>query len=586
MPKSTILDKGFIANLASFLESASRESIKDFSAHTLKAGATISENRNTPEPSLITSMLMALLEENGRRIAPTLLEKMVRDDVCWRDAGVPWRRLPYWLILRVAISRYLCIRLGGEIGRLEYKFFVAHLLGEFLRDGQGSSVHGALSIESLDYLRKKISRRLVKLEVDRMRSQSSEASSRAEYLFLHLEHTMKQRVGHASTFIEDTWNDYKLKRTEKIPDLPLYASPNDLRLDLRVSYEHLQSILHGYSRPRRREIDHGNTINILQAKEHLNSFAQENHRMIEEEHRCLEFCNEPFGSTSHESSAIIDKASHSISSYMDSALRLYDHNPQLLSTMIITIMELWIRMDREACVLFPLLREYHPVFRPEMLDVLLTSHFREMQRVQEIQLYLQERIRACGPSSLDIFADPVSGTFGHRFYEESSESSTLRSLHEEIETRAAETRLQKKEEWEELSLRYETLSKQIDRSTCVYLVDDDNPLSRGRHDDAHCSRCYMTRQLSKIWIKGYEHPLPSDQVIAKVVIFELSCPQSFATYRDSTWRIISKLALPPPEDHGQPKCTARNYDQLSDFANNSQMACTLASHTKPCKSIW
>jgi len=83
-------------------------------------------------------------------------------------------------------------------------------------------------------------------------------------------------------------------------------------------------------------------------------------------------------------------------------------------------------------------------------------------------------------------------------------------------------------------------------------------------------------------IVAYEHPLPSDQFVAKAVIFELLCPQALATYRDVTWTIMSHLAL-PAEEGVEPKCWARVYKQLQNFSNNSSMSCSLASVTKPCK---
>ncbi|KAI5460281.1 hypothetical protein BGZ63DRAFT_454593 [Mariannaea sp. PMI_226] len=572
VPESTFLDPGFISNVSTFLDSASRESIKEFSAHALKAGASLIENRNTPEPSLITSMLMALLQENGRRIAPTLLEKMVRDDVCWRDASTPWRRLPYWLILRVAICRYLCLRHGAAAGRAEYKFFITHLLGNFLSDIERS----ISSIDNLDHLRKKISRRIVKLETD----VTTETKLRFRYLFTHLEPTLKQNIETASSFIEASWTSQKLRMRKSIPILPRRASPDDTRLDLRVSGPHLQNIMNGYSQLRRRESGSSNGITVAQAaKQHLNSFARAHAKLLDEEAAYRQFCSELPATTDSERQLQISETARCILSYIDHAPKLYNENPHLLSTMIINVMELWAKLDCETCNMFPLLREFHPIFRPDMLDVLLASHSGEMQRLQKVQLYLKERIDACNWHALDIFADPVRGSFGHRFYEESPDSSKMAELHNTIELWAKAVRLQKETEWRTKSSEFTSLSKQIDQTTCMWLVDEKNPSSRG-HDEPNCPRCYMKRKIKRLNIVGYEHPLPADQIIAKAVIFELTCPQSFATYRDVTWKLISKLALPPREEYEHPKCTARDYEQLCRFANGTAMSCTLASKTK------
>jgi len=119
IPISEYEKTSFQDELATFLERASTESIKRFAAHTNKAGSCAFESRDTVDPALITQMLMTLLEVNGSRAFPPLLQKRVRDDVCWSEGGEkPWRRCPFWLVLRVAVYRHLSVTLGGDVGRI------------------------------------------------------------------------------------------------------------------------------------------------------------------------------------------------------------------------------------------------------------------------------------------------------------------------------------------------------------------------------------------------------------------------------------------------------------------------------------
>jgi hypothetical protein len=125
----------------------------------------ISENRDTVDPGLTTHILMPLLEVNGTRIYPKILRKRVRDDVCWTDgAEKPWRRCPFWLVLRVALQRHLSTLLDGELGRLQYKFVICLVLAQFLED---STPH--LDLELSVFLNAKLCRRIAKLEVDKHR---------------------------------------------------------------------------------------------------------------------------------------------------------------------------------------------------------------------------------------------------------------------------------------------------------------------------------------------------------------------------------------------------------------------------------
>ncbi|CAG1966350.1 unnamed protein product [Fusarium graminearum] len=572
IPLDTFHENGFVSHLANFLDNASRETLSEFSAHALKAGASMPEYRNASEPALISSMLMGILQQSGRRLAPTLLQKMVRDDVLWRNAEKPWRRLPYWLVLRVAMSRYLAQRLGGEIGRIEYKFLLAHLLSEFLSHIQRTNI----GIDRLDFLKKKICRRLVKLDLDNERAQDPSTTDRVEYLFSRLSPGIQNAVSKANQFIEATWKQQKLAMTKTIPVLPKQATFEDTRVDLKISGQYLYKIWQGFSRPVRLGLKQQNTVSVAQAaKQHLISFAREHFKLIEKEMSYNKFCDDcgPFPRLT------IETASTFIREYLPQA-SVYVDIPELKSTMILNIMDLWVTMDKAACSLYSILGEFHPLFRPEMIDVLILPTVAEMKRLQRVQVYLQDRIASCRGSTVSIFDDPVRGSFAHRFYDSSDMSDEMKDLHESIETWATSVRTNKEKEWKTKTEEYARLSKSVDESTCLYLVNDNDPFALPVHDDHNCRRCFLKRAMNRIQIQAYEHPLPSDPFVAKAVIFELLCPQTLATYRDVTWTIMSHLAM-PAEEGIEPKCWARGYQQLHQFSNNSSMSCSLASVTKP-----
>lgn len=135
IPYSIFENTSFQHELATFLEQASTESVKRFAARTTKAGSFAFESRDTVDPSLITQMLMTLLEVSGHRIYPQLLRKRVRDDVSWTDGAVdPWRRCPYWLVIRVGLQRHLCTSHGDEAGRAHYKFLLCIALARLIED--------------------------------------------------------------------------------------------------------------------------------------------------------------------------------------------------------------------------------------------------------------------------------------------------------------------------------------------------------------------------------------------------------------------------------------------------------------------
>ncbi len=78
-------------------------------------------------------------------------------------------------------------------------------------------------------------------------------------------------------------------------------------------------------------------------------------------------------------------------------------------------------------------------------------------------------------------------------------------------------------------------------ASCIFETDQ---FQMQRHADKACSKCFMERKLRRFKIKRHEHPLSDLPVQFKAAIFEIACPETFARYRDTTWRILSTLALP------------------------------------------
>lgn len=226
VPKERFTDESFLAQLAEFLDTASyAEPTKAFSASAFKAGSSHVEIRDTPDPSLISSMLAALLEANGKRISPHVLRKRVRDDVCF-SAGMPWRRLPLWLILRVCVRRFLGIGFGDErIGRIVYKFFIALVLSNLLDEVAETS-----SPDRVSHLRAKLSMRLVKLDTDHNNSTGDSERACFEKLFRSLEPLFTRSVQIASNHLASSFAGVVKSTTKAVPELPRRATEKDMQV--------------------------------------------------------------------------------------------------------------------------------------------------------------------------------------------------------------------------------------------------------------------------------------------------------------------------------------------------------------------
>ncbi|KAK3290215.1 uncharacterized protein B0H64DRAFT_350596 [Chaetomium fimeti] len=574
IPLPIFNDENFQVALADFLERASLESTKTFGAQSFKAGVESYEDRDTGNPAIISSLLMAVIEENGRRLSTPLLRKRVRDDVCWSNARRPWRRSPRWLALRVASSRYLLLALGAELGRFEYKFCFCVCLAKFLEQALPY-----LEVEQVHFLKAKLCRRLAKLDMERDSMQDQHLVRKVDRLFSLLTPIIDPSIQSAVDYVQSAWEAYRQSFIKYIPPLPRRASQSDMVLPLRLSGECLQRILASSTRMMRdrqqKWIPPSSFDPSALTNEHFYKFAEPLLWITKRECEVRESLRSVSGPPE---SGIPSQ----IQSLIEEGLPLYRGNGNQMSLLILNVMELWTRLDMWTCQEFPLLQQYHPAFTPEILDVLHLPLYEDMVRLQTMQDYLQARIAACRGSKVTVFDDPTKDCFARRYYDAVHSTGEMAALREDIEETARNQKQAKLHEWRRKHAEYDGLTQQVNGSACILTVDEDDPYEREQHIAHCCPRCQAIRRLDRLDMEIHEHPLPSDDFMAKVVVFELRCPPAFASYRDATWMLLSRLAFSTPPQGVTPKCLVREYSAIAKFVGNGRPpSFSLASLTKP-----
>ena len=581
IPYSVFSDAPFRESLAEFLEQASTEAIKCFAARARKAGSTPSEVRDSVHPDLITQFLMTLLESVGTRTFPPLLRKRVRDDVCWGEGGQkPWRRSSIWLVLRVGLQRHLYRLLGAEPGRAQYKFFICHVMASLMEDMTGASC----APDSVAFLKAKLNRRLAKLEVDKDRA---DASTRAVYdiMFDTFAPKFHSVNGRSCQWIEQTWTKFKRSVQRPVPGLPFRASPRDLILTLPNSLQHISQVMHQPNTSSTNRSAAAANLPLQYASSTTAShpsraFSLQYHHLAELEAKLESRCNMDSGLGFDPKQGCIDLA-FQIHEYLKAAMGAYADNPAQKSGMLLIVMELWTLMDRYAVKAFDILRHYNTGFPSNILDVLQLLERREMVRLQKVEAHLHRREALCQSAQMSIFDDPAKGCFAEKYFDTSSESHRLRTILNGIEGEAASTKLEKEEEWLRLSGEHEALNQQIATSTCLFMTNEDSHFGPAIHDDKRCTKCFLQRKVGRMKIKIHEHPLPSDPVMAKVVVFELACPKAFAAYRDATWAILHTLGHQQTAPGFEPRALLRTYSEFRNYMKISQsQRISLASTTK------
>lgn len=228
----------FQEGLAEFLKQTSSEALSRFSATVWKADGQVDEIRDTMSPGLITQCLLPMLETLGSSINVPILRKRVRDDVNFDKALRPWRRHPFWLVLRVAAQRHLCLTLGDLKGRAVYKFLVTTVLGSLLKQ-----CPTRLEPELTSLLRGKVCRRLAKLEMEKALQEDSDTY---RCLFQVAGSHLKSVVESVTADIELDWNRFKITTTRIVPKLPqgrFRPSETDYIQSLQCSGRYLDELL-------------------------------------------------------------------------------------------------------------------------------------------------------------------------------------------------------------------------------------------------------------------------------------------------------------------------------------------------------
>ena len=519
----------FQNSLATFLEQASTESIKLFAGHSNKAGSLAFENRETVDPALITDLLMTTLQAYGKETSSQTIYKRVRDDVCWSSGGSgPWRRSPFWLIVRVCLSRHLR-QLHGQYARpIYYKMILCIVLKTLIDDTAGRLHPGIMRL-----LNAKLARRLVKLEASITEADATVRST-LDAMFKILEPHFAKTLEACNALIGRQWENAKSFMKRQVRNLPPRADPSHLRLSLLNSWGYLQQVLMWRPPVQQRLNNLRSLAPKLDASQMTASqyhiFAARYSRLVNLETSL----DEMVVSAQNMSGSVLGRCigfADAIDNYIAETKQVYDSNQEQKSGMLLRIMSLWMLMDECAVEAFPLMGSYSPGVKAESLDVLHLMRREDFRRLQRIQTYLHRRTN--GTSDMTIFSDPSPGCFPEIYYEESADASQLSEMHRKIEAHAAKAKEAKEEEWQKMSDEYRQLQQKIAACSCLYKVEDYVTV----HDNEKCTRCYLNRRCWRMKIGVHEHPLPTDLVAAKAVVFELAVPDAFRRYRDTTWKV-------------------------------------------------
>ncbi|KAG5659115.1 hypothetical protein KAF25_000317 [Fusarium avenaceum] len=573
VPLTVFKDISFQRNLSQLLGQASCESFDQFAARASKGGKSVPETRDSTDPALVTELLMSLLEGFGSALAVQSVCKKVRDDVVLGSSEIPWRRSPYWLVLRVALRRMLRELLDHRCagrGRVYYKFIICTMLAELLKDS-AEHLHPEMTLQ----LRSKLCRRMAKLKAD---SAASSSSLRSVYddLFAPTSRDSEEAVKYAMERVTSQWDGFKNRVVRHIPTFPGRVSDADLYMRLENSGVFLASQLSKKLRfssrgiaPELPDLREGTILEI-------GRLADRHIYLQKDDDAAAVLANTMLGQPQH----ICISLSNTIIALTNGGDTLKGH-PLLMSRHLLRLFELWIRMDDMAISICPLLKDYHPVFIPEALDVLCLMTRDEMARLLRVQQYIRKRVVSHKKGRGTIFDNPRKElAFPAQFVSSTATGSQMLTTATVIDQASLRARESTLSELERLTKTYDSLTQSINDLSCTCTISPTGKkLSHG------CRRCRQYWRRKKLKISVHEDFLPSTDDKQRnahraAILLELLIPKYLTAYRAATWRLYLLGAAVHSGTKGDPNLLLDDITNLKKFSEKEKRALTLASHKK------
>ncbi|KAL4918900.1 hypothetical protein BDW62DRAFT_200299 [Aspergillus aurantiobrunneus] len=573
LDRSIFSEQGMRSTMAQTLAKMSHQSVPGTKEKVKKSGQELDEDRDSTDPKMVTELFTAFLRPCSTIVDNLQIHKNTRDEVLWLDCRSPWQRSALWLLIRVALQlivRRLCQR--ERVPDDIYKHFMVYYMSTILNVASAQ-----VSDENCHLMSAKIARRLHKLDL-----------SAHPAWFPYVQHSLQR----ANSAISDSWRSIVARNTLRHDKLRLVDL--DFSKDIYFPLRDLEKWLEG-----------------IDNREHCRDYAnfQPQRKLLELQNTELPsfaYANDP--AYTLPSLAVFenwvdvnlnswlqlhlsdeDTCQHLgrlIRDYHAVASSLYSHNPEALSVMLLTILELWIACDRSAIEAHPTLSGYSSCVPMDIFESLVLPYRSQMERLARAEEYMHQRQRRLRYPGSCIFQDfGTQSCFSVKYFDQSGEHQALLAT---IEEHARNKRNAKQAELRKKQQEYKRLIDLADEIDCTFYevtIDRSWNIKELRHSPS-CKKCQYTTDADSISIDIHEWPLPRSSMQAKkTTVFELKIPRPFAFWRDTTiYLLLDVLGVAySSQEHPRARYQPRTYTGLAPFftsVNNSQRI-GLLSQDKP-----
>lgn len=533
----------FQSSIANTMATMSHQRAPDTTPKVQKAGQLHDEERDTTSPKAVTELLASILLSFGSEASVKSIRKHTREEVSYEMSDLPWRRSPIWLLVRVTLQ--LRFQQADPLGRKMYKKFMLYLLSNILEAAEAQS----LESDILYTMSAKIARRLTKLG-------DSDGGAWVE--------PIRKAMYKTSKTLDDRWA--LIRKSAEVPINLSDVSTLDWDRDVHLDLPNLDEFLSSIDR-RERLSTSGNFIPDARVQ-YLPESALPRVDQPDDDYK-------PFQLAEVERWVAVNmdrwiqanmygpQTCESLTDFLLAYHRLaqdhYRESPEGTSRMLLTLLEIWIALDKSATSIIPLMRQYCPRIPINLFKGLLLGQMRDMERLFQAETYVLGREEAAaGFNNPSIFSSfGTEGGFSVRYFDQSPRNQELLTR---IEKHARNDKQEKLRQLSSLQEEYRDLMGRYSRGSCQYDEWTSRWGARTLGHRASCQRCGYKNKADGLSILVHEWPLPSDPLQAKSTVFELDPPSAFREWRDATVYLIDDVL-----EYNTPESRPRDRYPLADY---------------------
>jgi hypothetical protein len=187
------------------------------------------------------------------------------------------------------------------------------------------------------------------------------------------------------------------------------------------------------------------------------------------------------------------KLNKALNDYIDTAIARYEGNPERLSVAFLTILELWMFIDRKVIDWAPKLKQFSPEIPVKVSEPLLLPFRSQMERAAQLEMYIERRQREGNNKSAVFYNIRDRDSFVSWYV---GQSAPLQATLVRMEREAEQHTRHKEVEMKRLNSRYRAVKRARDSAACAKLKGDKN--SKITLDHFACTKCLMVNMLNRM----------------------------------------------------------------------------------------